>query len=66
MRGKLDGPEAIRLWKYDAQATGVAPIDREALEGVMREDVFLAADGKTLGHDPFEFWVPARRGLRRS
>ena len=56
MRGKLDGPEAIRLWKYDAQATGVALIDREALEGVMREDVFWPQMAKRLGHDPIEFW----------
>ena len=66
MRRRLDEPEAIRLGKYDAQATGVAAIDRESLEGVMREDVFLATDGKVPAHDPVEFWMPTRRALRRA
>lgn len=66
MRGKLDEPGAVRLGRYDAQTTGVTPIDREALEGVMREDVFLAADGKALTRDSVEFWMPTRRGSRRA
>ncbi len=66
MRGKLNDPEAVRLGKYDAQTSGVAPIDREALEGIMRDDVFLAADGRALAHDSIEFWMAPRRGSRRA
>src|SRR5262245_42781926 len=66
MRGRLNDPEAVRLGKCDVQTSGVAPIDREALEGIMRDDVFLAADGRALAHDSIEFWMPPRRGSRRA
>jgi len=66
MRRTLDEQEAVKLGRYDSQSPGVARIDRETLEGVMRDDVFLAADGKALAHDPINLWMLTRRGTRRA
>ena len=66
MRRTLDEQEAVRLGRYDSQPTGVTRIDRETLEGVMRDDVFLAADGRALAHDPINFLMLTRRGARRA
>jgi hypothetical protein len=66
MRRTLDDREAVKLGRYDSQSRGVDRIDRETLEGVMRDDVFLAADGRALAHDPINFWMLTRRGARRA
>jgi hypothetical protein len=41
-------------------------MDRESLEGVMREDVFLAVDGKALALESIDLWTQSRRDGRRS
>jgi len=56
----------VRSSRRDLQTPAVARIDREALEGVMREDVFLAADGKTLALDISQDWPRARPNGRRA
>jgi hypothetical protein len=66
MRWTSDAQEATKWGKHESQARGVSRIDRETLEGVMREDVFLAADGKALGLDSIEIWTHARRDGRRA
>jgi len=52
--------------KQDAQVQGVTRLDRETLERVMRDDVFLAADGKALALRGPEMWTQARRDTRRA
>ena len=64
MRRTSDEPELVRA--RDPRAPEVAGIDRESLEEVMRDDVFLAADGKTLPLDSSAIWPRARRGGRRA
>jgi hypothetical protein len=44
----------------------VTRIDRETLEGVMREDVFLAVDSKAIALDSIDIWVHSRRDGRRT
>ena len=58
--------DASTSGRYESQASGVARIHRESLEGVMREDVFLTADGKALALDRIEIWTqsPRLRGRR--
>jgi hypothetical protein len=51
MRRTFDEREWVGSTRQDLQTPGVSRIDREALEGVMREDVFLAADGRALALD---------------
>jgi hypothetical protein len=51
MRRTLEERELVRSSRQDLQTPAVSRIDREALEGVMREDVFLAADDRALGLD---------------
>jgi hypothetical protein len=58
--------ELVSLEKKALQTCGVTRLDREALEDVMRDDVFLAGDGKMLGLDQPEGWTRARRTGRRS
>jgi hypothetical protein len=53
--------EASTSARYESQASGVTRIDRESLEGVMREDVFLAADGKALALNRIEIWTQSPR-----
>jgi hypothetical protein len=65
MRWTSDAQEAIKSGKYESQALGVTRMDRETLEGVMREDVFLAADGKALALHSIEIWAHSRRKRRR-
>jgi hypothetical protein len=57
--------EWVRTSRQDLQTPAVSRIDREALEGVMREDVFLAADG-TLALDISQDWPRARPSRRRA
>jgi hypothetical protein len=66
MRWTSDAHEAIKWGKHESQARGVTRIDRETLEGVMREDVFLAADGKALALESVEIWTRSRRDGRRA
>ena len=66
MKRTSHGRDAIQSGRYESQAPGVSPIDRETLEGVMREDVFLAADGKALALDRIEIWAHSRRDGRRA
>jgi hypothetical protein len=66
MRRTADERESFRVGRYESQAHGVTRIDRETLEGVMREDVFLAADGKALALDSIDIWTHARRDGRRA
>jgi hypothetical protein len=58
--------DPVRVVRHDAHTSGITRIDREALEGLMREDVFLAGDGKTLGADLSSVWLPSRRSGRRT
>jgi len=60
-----DEQDPVRVVRQDAHASGIVRIDREALEGAMREDVFRAADGKALAVDPSNIWAPSRRNGRR-
>jgi hypothetical protein len=64
MRRTSEEPQVFKPTRQDRRDPGVNPLDRETLEGVMREDVFRAADGKAL--DPTDFWTPPRRGGRRA
>ena len=66
MKRTLDDREPARAGTRDAQAHGVTRLDRETLEGVMRDDVFRAADGKALALDPSGLWPEGRRGGRRA
>lgn len=51
MRRILDERTWVGSARQETQMPGVSRIDREALESVMREDVFLAADGRALAFD---------------
>ena len=51
MRRTLEEPEWVRSTRQELQTPGVSRIDREALEGVMREDVFRTADGRALAFE---------------
>lgn len=51
MRQTLDERRWVGSTRQDLVAPAVSHIDREALESVMREDVFLAADGRALSLD---------------
>ena len=51
MRRTLEEQEWVKSARQDLQTTTVSHIDREALEGLMRDDVFLAADGRALALD---------------
>jgi hypothetical protein len=66
MRHPSNDQPFVRSGKHDAQVQGVTRLDRETLEGVMREDVFLAADGKALALHPSELWTQGHRGTRRA
>jgi hypothetical protein len=66
MRRKPDEQEFVRFRKQDTHTSGVARLDRESLEGVMRDDVFLDGDGKALAFEPSEMWMRARRTGRRA
>jgi hypothetical protein len=66
MRRTSEECEWVRSSRQDLQAPAVSRIDREALEGVMREDVFLAADGRTLALDISQQWPRARPSKRRA
>jgi len=66
MRRTLDEREWVRSTRQELQTPGVSRIDRESLEGVMREDVFLAADGKALALDISQDWPRARPSGRRA
>lgn len=63
---KRTSHERDKSGRYESQAPGVSRIDRETLEGVMREDVFLAADGKALALDRIDIWTLERREGRRA
>jgi hypothetical protein len=66
MKHTTNDRESMRAGARDAQGHGVARLDRETLEGVMRDDVFRASDGKALGLDPSDLWSEGRRGGRRA
>ena len=66
MKRTLPDEELARAGTRDAEAHGVTRLDREALEGVMRDDVFRAADGKALGLYPSDLLPRGRRGTRRA
>lgn len=66
MRRTSDEREWVRSTRQDLQTPAVSRIDREALEGVMREDVFLAADGRALGIDIAQEWRRGRPSGRRA
>jgi len=66
MRRTVEKGESVRSTRQDLQTRGVSHIDREALESVMREDVFLAADGKALALDVSQDMPRARPGGRRA
>jgi hypothetical protein len=65
MRRTSHERDAVKPGRYESQASGIARIDRESLEGVMREDVFLAVDGKALALDSIDLWTQPRRDGRR-
>lgn len=65
MRRRPDDQEIVRAAR-DPHAPEVTGLDRESLEEVMRDDVFLAADGKVLPLDPSSVWPRARGGGRRA
>ena len=66
MRRTSNDQPFVTPGKHVAQVQGVTRLDRETLEEVMREDVFLAADGKALALDSTEMRTQARRGTRRA
>ena len=66
MRRTLDEREWVRSTRQELQTPGVSRIDREALEGVMREDVFRAADGRALGFEVAQELPRPRFGGRRA
>lgn len=66
MRRTLEERESVRSTRQELQTPAVCGIDREALEGVMREDVFLAADGRALALDITQDWPRGRPGGRRA
>jgi hypothetical protein len=66
MKPTPDDAELLRAGTRDAQAHGVTRLDREALESVMRDDVFRSADGKALALEPADLWPRGRRGTRRT
>jgi hypothetical protein len=66
MRRTSDESKWVRSSRQDLQTPAVSHIDREALEGVMREDVFLAADGRMLALDISQHWPRARSNGRRA
>jgi hypothetical protein len=66
MRRTSHEREAVKPGRYESHTQSIAGIDRESLEGVMREDVFLAVDGKALALDSIDLWTQPRRDGRRS
>lgn len=66
MRRTLEERESVGSTRRDLQTPAVSRIDREALESAMREDVFLAADGRTLALDIVQEWPRARPSGRRA
>jgi hypothetical protein len=66
MERTAEKPDTARIVRPNAHDSGIARLDREVLEGVMREDVFRAADGRTLAADPSSIWLPSRRNGRRT
>ncbi len=66
MRQTFEDRESVRSTRQDRQTPAVARIDREALEGVMRDDVFLASDGRALALDIGQEWPRARPSGRRA
>jgi hypothetical protein len=66
MRRTLEEPEWVRSTRQELQTPGVLRIDRESLEGVMREDVFLAADGRALAFDISQAAPRPRPSCRRA
>jgi hypothetical protein len=57
--------ERVNSRARDAQAPGVTRLDRETLESVMCDDVFQAADGKTLSVHLSDVWLGERRKGQR-
>jgi hypothetical protein len=66
MRRTFEDRESVRSTRQDLQTPALSRIDREALEGAMRDDVFLAADGRALALDIAQEWPRARPGGRRA
>jgi len=66
MRRISEEREWVRSSRQDLQRPAVSHIDREALEGLMRDDVFLAADGRTLALDISRELPRARPSGRRA
>ena len=66
MRRTADEQQPFSLGRQKDQAPGITRIDRETLEGVMRDDVFLASDGKALALDAAGIWTNIRRTTRRA
>jgi hypothetical protein len=66
MRRTSEECEWVKTSRQDLQTPGVSRIDRDALEGVMREDVFRAADGRTLALDISQDSPRARPSRRRA
>ena len=65
MRQIFDERRWVGSVRQELQTPGVSRIDREALEGAMREDVFRAADGRALGLDISQELPRPRPGGRR-
>jgi hypothetical protein len=61
MKRRSGQQEFVRFGNRDGRALSLPRIDRETLEQVMRDDVFLAADGKTLPLDPSDIWLRVPR-----
>jgi hypothetical protein len=66
MRRTLDEREWVRSTRQEVQTPGVSRIDREALEGAMREDVFRAADDRALALEIAQEMPRPRPGGRRA
>jgi hypothetical protein len=66
MERTSDEQDPVRVVRPSAHASGIVRLDREALEGAMREDVFRAADGRALAADLSSVWLPSRRNGRRT
>lgn len=66
MRQTLEERKWAASPRQDLQTPAVSRIDREALEGVMREDVFLAVDDRMLALDVVHERPRARPSVRRA
>jgi hypothetical protein len=66
MRRMTEEQDRTRAAMREAQEQGIDPLDRETLEVVMREDAFLAGDGRAPALHPSEVWARARRHGRRA